>query len=193
MPQRTRTARKARRAQRLSRNQWLSRALDLVAREGGAKLHIETLCRQLRVTRGSFYWHFRSRSEFVQALVEYWGLVFTRSVVEQHRSVEGSPEERLLSLMELLHEGHFARYDVAVRAWAAQEPSLAAQVARVDEERLAYVGSLFAEMGFRGDELDMRTRLFVVFHSLEHALPNELPGAKQRRLLRRLHALLTRR
>jgi hypothetical protein len=95
--------------------------------------------------------------------------------------------------MELLHEGRFARYDVAVRAWAAQEPSLAAQVARVDEERLAYVGSLFAEMGFRGDELDMRTRLFVVFHSLEHALPNELPGAKQRRLLRRLHALLTRR
>jgi AcrR family transcriptional regulator len=188
MPQRKRK----RETRRLTRTEWLARALEIVAREGGAKLHIETLCRQLRVTRGSFYWHFAGRDEFVHALVDYWDLVFTRSAIEQHRGIPGSPEERLLSLMDLLHEGRFGRYDLAVRAWAAQEPGLAAQVARVDAERLAYVGSIFRGMGFRGDELAMRTRLFVVYQSLEEAL-TELPEARRRRLIRRRHALLTRR
>jgi AcrR family transcriptional regulator len=193
MPQRKRGRRRAQEAPRLTRTEWLARALELVAREGGAKLHIETLCRQLRVTRGSFYWHFASRDEFVRALVEYWDLVFSRAVIEQHRGEKGSPEDRLLSLMQLLHQGGFARYDVAVRAWAAQEPGLAEQVAAVDRGRLAYVGSIFAEMGFRGEELEMRTRLFVVYHSLELALQPEPSDAKQRRLIRRRHALLTRR
>ena len=62
-----------------------------------------------------------------------------------------------------------------------------------DEERLAYVGSIFSAMGFRGPELKMRARLFVVFQSMNHALQSRLPEAEERRLLRRRHALLTRR
>jgi hypothetical protein len=82
---------------------------------------------------------------------------------------------------------------VAVRGWAAQERGLAAQIARVDEERLAYVRRLFAEMGFRGSEREMRTRLFVVYHSMDQALEVRLPEAEERKLLRHRHALLTRR
>jgi AcrR family transcriptional regulator len=67
MPQRTRT-----KARRYTRTEWLAKALELLAEEGGAKPHIETLCHELKVTRGSFYWHFRSRAEFVRALVDYW-------------------------------------------------------------------------------------------------------------------------
>ncbi len=193
MPQQRRRVRRTGSKRRLSRTEWLARALDLLARRGGAKLHIESLCRELEVTRGSFYWHFRSRNEFVGALIEYWDWVFTRSVVEQHRDMPGSPEERLLSMMEILHQGRFARYDVAVRAWAAQERTLAALVERVDEQRLAYVRSLFTALGFRGREREMRTRLFVVFHSMDQAMQSRLPEAEEANLLRLRHALLVRR
>jgi hypothetical protein len=74
-----------------------------------------------------------------------------------------------------------------------QEPSEVAPLARVDAERLAYVRSLFADLGFSGAELDMRTHLFVVFHSMEHAVPSRSTGEKTRRLLLRRHALFTRR
>ena len=188
MPQRTRT-----RAHRYTRTEWLAKALDLLARKRGAKPHIETLCRELKVTRGSFYWHFRSRAEFVRALVDYWDWAFTQSVVEQHRGVQGSPEDRLFSLMNLLREGRLGRYDAAIRSWATQERGLAERIASVDESRLAYLRSIFKEMGFRGGELEMRTRLFVVFHSMEPALQSRLTEAEEKRNLRLLHSLLTRR
>ena len=193
MPERRRSSRRRREASRLSRNDWLARALELVAKKGGAKLHIETLCRQLHVTRGSFYWHFESRDAFVVALVDYWDAVYTRSVVENLRGAEGSPEEQLLALMHTIHEERLARYDMAVRAWAAQEPAVAAQVARVDEVRLEFVRSLFSAMGFRGRELAMRTRLFVIAHSLDHGLQSSISEAEERKLLSLRHAFFTRR
>ena len=70
--------------------------------DGGAKPHIEALCRKLKVTRGSFYWHFHDRREFDEALIEYWDLVFTRGPMEQHRAMQGSGKDRLLWLMEIL-------------------------------------------------------------------------------------------
>ena len=52
---------------------------------------------------------------------------------------------------------------------------------------------IFAEMGFSGGELEMRTRLFVVFHSAEPALQRRLTEAEEKRHLYLLRALLTRR
>ena len=48
-------------------------------------------------------------------------------------------------------------------------------------------------IGFRGSELEMRTRLFVGFHSMESALHSDLTEAKKKTHLRLRHALLTRR
>ena len=61
------------------------------------------------------------------------------------------------------------RYDLTMRIWATQERKVARVVRRVDEQRLVFIRALFAEMGFRGEELEVRTRIFVVYHSLERA------------------------
>ena len=73
------TVHKAKRRQtRLTREEWLSRAFELLAREGPSKLHVETLVKRLGVTRGSFYWHFDSRRLFIRALVDYWARFSTQ-------------------------------------------------------------------------------------------------------------------
>jgi AcrR family transcriptional regulator len=58
-------------SKRLSREEWLSRALQVLSREGKAKLKIESLTKNLGVTKGSFYWHFKGRAEFVRSLADY--------------------------------------------------------------------------------------------------------------------------
>lgn len=152
---------RSRQSQRLSREEWLSQALDYLAQEGKAKLTIDKLVGALGVTKGSFYWHFRDRDDFQQSLVKYWDNRYTQVVAERVEQLSGSSNDRLLAIMEIVCKDDLARYDIAVRAWAAQEPSVAMLVRSVDESRLRFVRSLFAEMGFRGTELDMRARSFV--------------------------------
>jgi AcrR family transcriptional regulator len=179
------------RGKRLTREQWLSTALEVVARQGGAKLRIRDLVGRLGVSTGSFYWHFRGRDDFVASLVDYWGKEFTSRVAEHVANVEGDARQRLLELMEYLLEHDVPRYDVAFRAWAAQDPAVARRVRRVDQQRLRVVRSLFEEMGFSGTELEMRTSTFVVFHSLELGFLTRASKKERRRYLRARHSFFT--
>ncbi len=170
---------------------WLERALETLATKGPQMLTVEKLCRELGVSRGSFYWHFKNRADFVQRLAEYWGKRFTHSIRDTVANAPVGPAERLMLLSEFIQELHLNRYDAAVRSWANKEPLAAETVKLVDQTRYEYVRSQFEELGFSGDELEMRTRTFVVFHSAQDMFTfhESAEASKRRRKLR--HRLLT--
>jgi AcrR family transcriptional regulator len=176
---------------RLGREDWLAHALEAIAKEGGGVLTIEKLVARLGVSRGSFYWHFRDRADFVRQLVDYWAELFTREVSREVADAREDAEEGLLRLAELIVSRRLARYDIAVRAWALHDPVAARGVRKVDEYRLQIVRSLFEEMGFAGEELETRARTFVVYYSLELGLFSRMSRKDQLAQVRRRHRLLT--
>lgn len=179
-------------SKRLTRKQFLARSLNILAKEGHAKLRVQSLTKELGVTTGSFYWHFKNRWDFVLSLVEYWGETSTTAVLKKLQQLEGSGEERLYALMQILHDGRFSRHDVFIHAWAARDKKVAALVKEVDSQRYEFVKSLFSEIGFRGQELEVRTRIFAVYFSLEFAfLLRETPEERRKRLKLK-HAFFTR-
>lgn len=180
MPSLRRTARAQATQRRLRREEWLARALDLLAREGESSLHIDRLAQGLGVTKGSFYWHFRDRADFVRQLAAHWEQAYTRVVGEKIGGADVAPRERLTSLAMTITEADLGRYDIVMRALAAHEVAVAAVVKRVDAYRMRIVRSLFSALGFKGEALETRTRVFVALFSFEHALfPRE---SKKRRL-----------
>jgi AcrR family transcriptional regulator len=156
------------RGARLSRDEWLARALDILATEGQARLRIEAICAALGVTKGSFYWHFRDRDDFVRSLVLYWSDQFTQPVITRVTGAADGARERLRSLLRVVSEGGYARYEVSIRAWAAQEPHLVAVIVRdVDARRLAFVTSVFTDLGFQGHAAEMRARACIAYLSFD--------------------------
>lgn len=146
---------------KLSREQWLEAALKVVSREGGAKLRIDTLVRQVGVTKGSFYWHFKDREDFVRCLIDYWHEHYTLSVSEHLDQIEGTPHEKLSILMEMVFVERLTRHDLAIRSWAVADPGLQTMVKRTDEHRLKYLKKLFMGVGFDRGGADLRSRVFL--------------------------------
>ncbi len=167
-------------APRFDRDAWLEAALEVLARQGEAKLRVETLARELGVTKGSFYHHFKNREAFLQALLDYWAESFTQNIIAEAGAMEGTPHMRLLHVMRMIDRDGLDRYDCAFRSWAAQDPLVAKGVKKVDFARYRFIRSLFEEMGFEGDELEDRVRIWLVFHSTHHAVsvPSGKAGAK---------------
>ena len=155
---------------RLSRKDWLALALDTVSREGGSKLRVDHLVRSLGVTKGSFYWHFKDRDDFIRCLADHWARISTKVVRDEVSNIEGGAGDRLYRLMEIVTREDLGRYDMVMRSWATQEPAVATVVKEVDATRLDFVRSLFAELGFHGQQLESRTRIFACFLSLELGL-----------------------
>lgn len=158
--------------ERLSREEWLTRALDILAEEHNALLNIDTLVKRMGVTKGSFYWHFKDREDFQMQLLDYWIDEFNKKVPEEINKAVGDQDarERLRYLIRYLIEHNCARYDLVVRSWAAQDPRVGKVVSDVDKFRLATVHSLFTEMGFSDADARIRARIFVTYVSLRAGL-----------------------
>ena len=155
---------------RLTRDSWLALALEILAQQGRAKIKIEYLAEKLGVTKGSFYAHFSDRRDFNKSIAVYWAETLTSAALANLRLSTGNSQERLLTLMQQIKDNDLAKYDIVIRAWALDEPFVAEVVEKVDRERFEYIKSLFAEMGFTGNELEVRTMIFQAYHSLSPAL-----------------------
>ncbi len=68
-----------------------------------------------------------------------------------------------------------------------------ARVSEVYEMRLAWIRRNLEEVGFRGDDLEMRTRLFVCYHTWERTMFPRQSDAQSKKLIKQRMALLLRR
>jgi len=177
---------------RRSREEWLAEALEALARDP-AHLRIEELADRLGVSKGSFYWHFENRSEFIHALANFWKETQTAAIAGKLAEIGGTPEERLRTLMQSIVTEQLNSYDIPIRAFARIEPGILPVIRETDEIRLNTVRSLFEDIGFEEPELSIRTRVFVVAQSFDDALGVQLSREETLEQLELRFAFFTRR
>ena len=154
---------------RLDRETWLQQALDILA-ENPEHLRIDEIAERLGVSKGSFYWHFENRSDFIQAMAEYWRDKFTSDVRNEISQADNSAEDRLRTILKETLIDKIGRYDLAIRAWARHEPSINPVIREVDKIRMQVLNDIFVELGFDEMEAITRARVFVLCHSFEDTL-----------------------
>ena len=178
-------------SKRLSREDWLAAALEVLYGEGVAKVSIVRIARDMGVTSGSFYWHFTDRNDLLRSLLNFWVCSQTEAIFEKADQFKGTPSERLFKLMEILTLGEQARYEVAIRAWAGFDDMAAVVVRGTDKRRIEWLRRIFHEMGFSGNEAEMRARLFVYYQLAEPSILWREPNNKRREIIKLRHRLLT--
>ncbi len=157
-------------SKRVSRDQWLASALAMFARTGADGLRVEQLARSLGVAKSGFYFHFKDREDLLQQLVDYWEAEYTAPVLTNPMLLMASPEERLRMIAIFVFEQNLAEYESAMQVWSKQDAEVAKKVRKVINARLAFVSKAFAELGFEGDELAARARLFLGYITSERPI-----------------------
>jgi AcrR family transcriptional regulator len=168
--------------QTLSREAWIAAARKVLEKRGIAEVKIDWLARQLKVTRGSFYFHFSSLEDLHNGLLEQWrqnncrpfqdmrdaadidGLKFFTAIV--HVWVDEDPFSPLL--------------DLAMRDWSRTSKKLAREVAEMDTLRISLLTSAFRALGYAEDECVVRARV-TYFHQIGYYTLSFKEDATQRR------------
>lgn len=147
----------------LSRRSWIKSAFDTLYNEGIEQVRIERLAKKLKVTKGSFYWHFKDRAELLQALIEYWNDEMTKTVLENAKMFLGEPKERIVHILTDIISNDRTKYDPAVRAWAHHDSEVRKYVEKTDKNRLSFLIGLFADAGFDAEESEIRARMLYYY------------------------------
>lgn len=151
----------------LDRDAWIQGAMDVLAEEGVAGLRVEVLAKRLKVTKGSFYWHFQDRRDLLMAVLAVWKDGRIRDIIKQTRIQHPGEElDRIHHVIDVYSAGRNRRgmlIELAVRDWARRDPDAAAIVAEVDDIRLRCARDLFLACGVPFDEASSRCMLLYAY------------------------------
>ncbi len=175
----------------LSKADWLEGALDLLDKTSVTGLTIEKLARSLSISKSGFYWHFQDRDELLGEMLDYWIHEITEVVVRNPELMAMDPKDRLTVAAEMIFAHRLTRYEITVRQWALEDREAAKAVRKVNRIRLKYVRDALSELGFAGDELEMRTLLFVCYHTWELPMFPEISKKRLQALIAKRIELLT--
>ena len=156
---------------------------------------VEPLARALGVTKGSFYHHFSSREELLEAALERWESLGTEGVLEQVARLP--PVERLEALFGAASEGTIdPMWAVLVQLSAHRhDPRIGPVLERVTRRRLAFLTRTWASAGLDPAEAERRAWLaysaYLGMVQLAVSAPEVVPrGDALRGYVRRVLELL---
>ena len=100
----------------------------------------------------------------------HWKDEYTAVITDNLDMIMLDAATRLLITMEMIKERKLPKYDLAMTAWARVDPIVDRVVKKVVQMRHDFTRTIFKELGFIGDELEMRTRLFHCYHAWEEVM-----------------------
>lgn len=163
---------------RKSKQDYIDEAFELIADAGTADaLTIESLCVRFGVSKGSFYWHFKSRDALVEALVDAWSGNFHLAI---HAAIEAQTVDNGRTVIEEISyywlSSKMSKLDQVMRHWAQHDERVYNAVCRADELLLDFLKNNIKALGFADEEAYRRARLMMAIGIAEPML-RHLPRA----------------
>jgi len=129
----------------LSKQDWIEAAMQSLVEEGVSKLSIVKLAKRLKVTRGSFYYHFNSLNDLIDAMVKAWESDVIDKGFAMARASADTANQEVRLLIEFVTR-LTDRKDLVFRQWAAQNERVRQHMERLDTKRLAIMTELFQRL-----------------------------------------------
>src|ERR1700738_1087707 len=164
---------------------WAEAALHLIAESGLRALTVEALAARLGVTKGSFYWHFKGRSELLTEALRRWEHRATTESITGLSAVT-DPSQRLRFMIDTASQSPRSRSLYAALAEAAEDPIVKRVLNRVASLRIQYLETCYRELGFAPRQAKGKAvfayaayrGLLQLAHEAPSALPSDWPSYK---------------
>ena len=143
---------------RLSAADWEQAALDLIAEQGLAGLAVESLAKRLRVTKGSFYWHFASREALIQSALARWEQSDVEALMRQVDRI-ADPRERLEQLFRRTSRELRTHVIYSALLQALDHPLVRPVMQRLSQRRINYLAVAYRALGLGRRAAMHRARL----------------------------------
>jgi AcrR family transcriptional regulator len=124
---------------------WIRAAQTRLSDQGLESVRVEVLARDLGVSKGSFYWHFRDRGELLDKLLARW----------EDRELDWLSVEdgvgaatRWARFVERTADPDRMRIEVALRAWARADERVAARLAAIEKRKTRVIAEVLRNVGF---------------------------------------------
>jgi len=135
----------------LTREDWLIAAHAAVVAGGFDQLRVLQIAKALRVSRGSFYWHFTGQAELQEELLERWRsqqFAVDAALRAQAATDPCADLEQVLetALAQIGDKQEHVRFELALRGLARRDEAVARMLAEADALRMSLFEHKFLQL-----------------------------------------------
>lgn len=135
------------------------------------------------MTKGGFYGHFDGRPAFLTEMLDEWERRSTKDVIAQADADGGDAADRIRRAGRLTFSEDLHRIDLAIRAWAHRDQSVATRLRRIDNERMQFLRKMFGAFITDPDEIEARSTLAFALAIGRHFIVADHPGYTKREVV----------
>lgn len=132
----------------LHSDDWLQAAFTRLSEQGIDAVRVEVLARDLGVSKGSFYWHFRARRDLLERMLSRWEEGELGWLDPEQD--DASAATRWARVVARTANPEHVRTEVAVRAWARRDERVALRVAVLERKKAGLIAGVLRDVGFTG-------------------------------------------
>ncbi|ALS31829.1 hypothetical protein PTRA_a0475 [Pseudoalteromonas translucida KMM 520] len=158
------TNEKPSKSNKLTAKDWLNMAECELSKFGISAVKVEPLAKKLKVTKGSFYWHFSGREELFEQLLTSWRVRSTNAIIERLSDANFTAKEQLRELFFLPHKNiksiNGGALELAIRNWSQHDENVKETINEVDNHRLKFISDNFKSLGSDQEEAEIKAYRF---------------------------------
>ncbi|BDS12679.1 TetR/AcrR family transcriptional regulator [Aureispira anguillae] len=126
---------------------WIELGYQLFTQSGERGIVVEAMSKVLKCNKSSFYWHFKTKKDFMNCLVKFWIDRDTQRIMEQVKKA-ATAQEQLDCLLEITFKKDpnldFVFY---LKRYAQSNSTLQHLIDQIDADRIQFTATLFHNLG----------------------------------------------
>ena len=146
---------------KVTRQDWLNAALDVLKSNGVEAVKVADLAVRMQVSRSSFYWYFKNRTDLLDALLAHWQATNTAALVAQASAPAATITEACCNVFRCNIDARLydTQLDFAIRDWARRSDPVRAVLDASDAQRIAALTEMFVRHGYPEQNATARARV----------------------------------
>ena len=146
-----------------TKKDWVLLGYQQFSQIGISGLVVEKMAKKLQVNKSSFYWHFKTKHEFIGAIVNYW--IETETL---HITKTTDKEKNITKKWNAFLKITFLNYPYLdfifhLKRYAQKHPETQKIIDDIDKQRLDYTTNLLQEMGYSASESKIKASIFYKY------------------------------
>jgi AcrR family transcriptional regulator len=143
----------------VQKTDWIKLGYKLFAETGISGIVIEKMSKKLNCNKSSFYWHFKTKKEFVFQLALFWLENQTKSIIAL-TSAEATTKQKLDKLIQVTYKKMpYLDFVFYLKRYAVKEARVLMIIDKVDSLRVNYVYKLLKEAGYTTTDAKLKSSI----------------------------------
>lgn len=142
---------------------WISLGYRLFSENGINGIIVEKMAIKLNVNKSSFYWHFKTKKDFINEVISYWVSIDTNRIITTVES-KSSGREKFDELIKIAFKKEtnldFIFY---LKRYALKDQKIQTLIDQIDDERIDYVKHILMDIGFSEQEAFTKSSIFYKY------------------------------